>query len=117
MLRNTSPLKYRQNRGAYCESLVLNKYLREGYSFVGKNQKIFGVEVDLILFKEIFFFIEVKSLSDESNMSFRLTNRQRDRLHYAQVEYSSQVGALVETHVCFVSKKKKIYSLLLENFF
>jgi Holliday junction resolvase-like predicted endonuclease len=67
-------------KGLWGEDCVLEYFKSNDFEFVQKRKKIFGVEIDLIFKKEnIFYFVEVKCLGENSSLEGRWPRRQKQR--------------------------------------
>lgn len=104
VLRNISSSK----QGQYCERIAQEYFQKKFYRIVGANQKIAGVEVDLILFKGIFTLVEVKSLGNTDEISFRISKKQIKRLLFARDYFSQLKDQAVELKVLFVMAEDNI---------
>lgn len=88
--------------GGWFEGVVARYFRRRGYRVLGRNNRVCGVEIDLVLFREHFVFVEVKSLSRVENIDFRLSYGQTRRLLRARQCYQDRHDCLVELVVVFV---------------
>jgi len=70
-------------RGLWAEDQALCVFLKQGYSLRGRRQKIAGIEIDLILWRQGWLLLEVKALSHEDRMPNRVSQSQLRRLGLA----------------------------------
>ena len=103
-------------RGLRCEYYVALKYINNGFELVAHNFKVSGVQVDLLVFKQGFYYlVEVKSCRQFTDIHYLISKKQRERLLWAL----EMCMGLVPSHqwqfdVCFVNFEQKI--LRMQNF-
>lgn len=102
------------SKGRLSEEQVLNHYLNQGYQFYCRNQKIAGVEVDLVFYKKAWFLIEVKTLRSHDEAHFRLHLKQQKRLLWARQFWQEHRGEDVILRVVFVTPEE-IIDLAIED--
>lgn len=115
-LKNTWANSDNLRKGQKSEDLVLKHYLALGYQLIGRNQKIGGVEVDLVLFKSHHLLVEVKTLRNCEEMAFRLKKAQTNRLLFARKWFEDYSAECVELRVAFVIEND-VLELGIEDFF
>jgi len=64
------------------------------------------VEVDLIVYCEHWVLVEVKSITDFDNLSYRLNHKQKKRLLRVRHLFEDQTQQSVELRVLYVSGEK-----------
>jgi Holliday junction resolvase-like predicted endonuclease len=107
--------KRSQLHGRQCENRALEHYLSRGYELLARNQKIRGVEIDLILRAHNIVLVEVKSLASRDQLHFRLSFRQQRRLLEARQYYENLKSCLVELRVAYVGADQQIMELRIED--
>ena len=95
-----------RQQGQKSEIQALEYYQRRGFQISGQNQKLFGVEVDLIVYCEHWVLVEVKSITDFDNLSYRLNHKQKKRLLRVRHLFEDQTQQSVELRVLYVSGEK-----------
>lgn len=73
------------------EAQALKYFLDKDHSLLYHRQKLFGVEIDLILHDRdgVIQFIEVKAYTSDLMMPYRLTRKQTSRLIYAKTYFEN----------------------------
>lgn len=86
------------------EARALQVFLDQGYTLLYHRKKIFGVEVDLILWSPEghVLFLEVKTLGRFGLVNSRLSKKQQGRLNSAKMFFESVYGLPVEVRLAFV---------------
>ena len=93
-----------QEQGRSSEQKAAGYYEKLGFQIQGRNQKIFGVEVDLILQREHWVLVEVKTLGHLENLSYRLSRKQKSRLLKVRHRFEDQMQQAVELRVLYVTE-------------
>jgi len=89
-------------KGKNSEEIAQKYFANLSYQLIAKNFKVSGIEIDLILFKNHYYFIEIKSLRDSSEIHFRLNHRQKERLMRARNIFQEKTNHLVELKVFYI---------------
>lgn len=105
-----------KERGSFCEEKVLQHFRSQGFKLVQRNQKIIGIEIDLIFYFKNYIMVEVKSLSSFEQIAFRLKKSQKSRLLRAREYFQSYKQEPVELLVAFVSLKEEVLVLDIADF-
>jgi hypothetical protein len=79
--------------------------LDQGFQLIGSNKKWGGVEVDLLLFKNHYHLVEVKSLRCLEEMPFRVSIKQKQRLLWVRAMLQETQQMEVQLHFAFVHNK------------
>lgn len=90
-----------QNKGQAFENQVVNYLLKNGYTILGKNQRIAKVEIDILAKKQIqgeehYFFIECKS-HHHPNFPF-VSYNQKKRYFKAMRMWVYEFGSFANVH-------------------
>jgi putative endonuclease len=84
----------RQNVGALGEDIAAKFLVNKGYSFVERNYRKPWGELDLVMIKDKkLVFVEVKSVSHETNLNIYDQSRPEDNVHRAKIERLSRAIA------------------------
>ena len=90
--------------GAHAEERAQRYFCSQGFELLAQNQKITGVETDLIFYKNHYVIVEVKSLRCWDEIHFRLSNKQVKRLLFARSQLEAFKNEKVELKFAFVGK-------------
>lgn len=105
-----------KSQGQWFEDRATDFYKKQNYQIVSRNKRISKIEVDLILYKEHWVLVEVKSLRHFDEISFRLSYKQKKRLLFARQYFSeSKGGESVELRCLFISRQGKFIELSIED--
>ena len=99
-----------QKKGALCEDVALSFFEKQGWRLHSRNQKVAGVEMDLIMEKpEAWLLVEVKS----DNMWRReqpMSRHQKERLSKAFLAFCESHNKPVQILLAIVDPYKKVHS-------
>ena len=97
------------NKGKLCEQKALVFFQKKGWKLIAKNQRIKGIEVDLILEKSnIYLLVEVKS-DNLWRREFPINIKQKRRLLEAFSVFCEQQEKQVQIQLVIVDKKNNIH--------
>ncbi|MEM7646338.1 MAG: YraN family protein [Pseudomonadota bacterium] len=101
-----------KTRGDECEQIASNYYRSHGLRLLHKNKKVAGVEIDLIFQGlDCLLMVEVKSFSDSTLNTFRVSKNQKRRLLMARDFFQEKVRRPVQMKVCFVKSSDELFDL------
>lgn len=102
--------------GDSCEEKVRRFLIEEGWRILAVQKKVAGVEVDLIVRdpQGQCALVEVKSLSPQADLAYRLSSKQKQRLFWAREIYQNLEGERVEFILALVERERGI--LLMRDF-
>lgn len=103
-------ISYSQNRGHFCEDLVVKEFLSRDYKILHRRFKTPFAEIDIVAEskKGMKTFIEVKSLSLQDWMSDRISQQQMNRLKRSIEIFAEQWDKEIEFFIAFVDNQNKI---------
>ena len=103
-----------QKKGAICENIALAFFQKQGWHLHGRNQKVVGVEIDLIMKKpKAWLLVEVKS--DNAWRREQPMNRhQKERLSKACSVFCEQSNKPVQILLAIVDKKQQVHTFDME---
>ena len=90
------------HKGYLAETRAIHFLSAQNYKLIDRNRKINGVEIDIIMFRDIYYLFEVKSIRSFEEMYFRVSRRQMSRLEYARFSYEDFSQSLVCLKFVFV---------------
>ena len=90
-------------------------FQREGWRIIARNRKFFGVEIDLIILKDVAVIVEVKSLRNWDQIGFRLKKGQARRLLLVRSRLCEIWQAQVSVEVVYVHPKDGCLMVPLED--
>ncbi len=101
-------------KGQFCEQTALEFFRKKGWKLIAKNQKIAGVEIDLILENaNAFLLVEVKS-DNSWRREYPVSKYQRSRLSRAFSAFCEQNKKPVQIQLAIVDQKENVQSFDLE---
>ena len=101
-------------RGALCEDTALRFFKEQGWQLHKRNQKIRGVEMDLIMEKpESWLLVEVKS-DNAWRREKPMGQRQKERLSKAMSAFCENSSKPVRILLAIVNKQKKVQTFDME---
>ena len=101
-------------RGQICEQKALAFFQKKGWKLVAKNQRLGGVEIDLILEKTTgYLLIEVKS-DNLWRREYPINKKQKERLSKAFSIFCEQHKKPTQIQLAIVDKKQNIHTFDLE---
>jgi Holliday junction resolvase-like predicted endonuclease len=93
-------------QGRICERLAAKHYTNQGWEIWAHNHKLGGIELDLILFRNFWRIVEIKSVSSWDNLELRLSRRQTQRLTRALYYMQERVSEPVDLKVLYVGPRQ-----------
>ncbi len=103
-----------QKKGAFCEDTALAFFQKQGWQLHGRNQKVVGVEIDLIMKKpKSWLLVEVKS-DNAWRREQPMSRRQRERLSRAFSAFCERSDQPVQILLAIVDKTHKVHTFDLE---
>ena len=97
-------------KGEICEKSALSFFQKKGWELVAKNQRLEGVEVDLILEKpDSYMLVEVKS-DNLWRREHPLSKKQKNRLLKAFSSFCEQHKKPVQIQLAIVDKKQNVHT-------
>lgn len=97
-----------------CELKVIKKYQSLGYELLYHRKKYDGVEVDIILYHQIFgvVLLEVKSNRADWGVHERVNATQLKRLYSVYLKIRNVVGSNVDARILLVGKSWQEHKLV-----
>lgn len=107
---------YLKNKGIRNEDYVASFLKAKGWLIQSRNQKIEGIEVDIIAKKQKqYLLVEVKSLYHEDYLENILSQKQKERLIQASLALQGKLQENTEITLATVNQNKKIQFFELKN--
>lgn len=98
-----------KNKGKWCEEKALAFFQKKGWKLRAKNQRLKGIEIDLILEKPNFYLlVEVKS-DNLWRREFPISIKQKRRLQQAFSIFCEQHDKPVQIQLVIVDRKNNIH--------
>ena len=111
----SKPENGNREKGYRCENQALEYFQKKGFRLVNRNFKVARIEVDLILKKQHWLLVEVKSLRRCDEIHFRLSEKQSLRLQRARNIFQEQKNEPVQLVVAYVLPSGSVISLPIED--
>ena len=97
-------------KGLLKEKRVARYLINKGWTIVSQNQKILGVEVDILAQKgKEQILVEVKSIQSEDQIENILKEKQKDRLKKAAESLCTAPFAGIQLFLAAVDRQNKIH--------
>ena len=112
------PLQMKQesttDKGKSCEETALQFFQRQGYQLISKNQRLMGVEIDLIL-KNSGGYLLVEVKSDNSwRREHPMSLNQKKRLKLAFTDFCALHKEPVQIKLALVDEHQNVHTFPLE---
>ena len=106
--------KSKLTRGEICEQNALTFFQKKGWQLAAKNQRLGGVEIDLILEKpNTYLLVEVKS-DNLWRHEHPISKKQKERLLKAFAIFCEQHKKPTQIQLAIVDKKQNVHTFDLE---
>ena len=97
-------------KGLLKEKQVASYLIKKGWTIVSQNQKVLGVEVDILAQKgKEQILVEVKSIQSEDQIENILKEKQKDRLKKAAESLCTAPFASIQLFLAAVDRQNKIH--------
>lgn len=101
--------KNTKSKGALTENIVAQYLKQRGWTILFQNEKVLGVEVDILARKEKeYSLIEVKSLKKEEYIEKILKKTQKERLKKAALHLCGDIPQGLRLFLAVVNPKNQI---------
>ncbi len=101
-------------RGTFCEERAVDFFQKKGWKLVAKNQRVGGVEIDLIL-ENLTAYLLVEVKSDNSwRREYPISKNQKERLSLAFSVFCEQHKKPVQVQLAMVDQKSNVHTFDLE---